>query len=277
MLVVEFPVTETKLNKMTITPADAIYAAFKVSVTVKTSVPKVAFKEKTVTMNRYKDFYVENTIPDTEGFGIVRLTNLTIKKGSNDIDNNYFGIMDNVVGGNKLTFTIPQQYDDKIANGDYTVSVTLVVNIGGVEKELAACSFKLKVTQPAVKLSISSANEPGVTAASQKVYLYPNEAFAKISSSEYTIHANCGEEVLEIAEISVTPNGKKIYTGSTVTDNDSVVFHAEKDEDTYKEGKNTYVVTAKVKKKWCGRGERGYVKERVCRNCKRFADIGYIS
>lgn len=237
-LVLEFPTTLSSVKNLNITPDDERFASFKVSVTVKSSVPKAAFEQKTVTMNRYTDSYKCNSVADTEGYTISHIKDVVIKKGSTIMENEWFEVD---TWDSTISLRISADYDAEVANASYKVSVTPVVIIDDEEKELAPCTFTLKVTQPTVKLEVGSDGEK-----SKKVYLHPSIG---VTSAYDFINAFSNNQWLEIAELSVSTKDKKIYTSAITEDAKWVDISALEAEDgTYKNGKNSYTVTAKVVK-----------------------------
>lgn len=238
VLVLEFPTTMSALKNLTITPEDERFASFKVSVTVKNSEPKAAFEKTNVTMNRYKDAYIDNSVLDTEGYTISYIKDVVIKKGSTVMGNEWFMVD---TWDSTISMGIAAEYDDKVANASYKVSATPVVIIDGEEKDLAPCSFTLKVTQPTVKLEVGSYGEK-----SKKVYLHPS--IGVVSSYDF-INAFSDNYWLEIAELSVSTKDKTLYTSAETEYAKWVDISALQEEDgTYKNGKNNYNVTVKVKK-----------------------------
>lgn len=240
-LIVEIPVTLTKKCNLTLTPADSKFATFKVSISIDTKQPKAAFATSKLTMNRYTDYVAENVVVDTEGYVITRLECIEIKKGNKVIEEGTF-IVNKDKG--KLSISIPKEHDAEVLNGDYKITVTPFITINGEEKLLAPCTYTLKLVQPTVKLSVGEAK-----VASQVVNLYYKEIW-EITSEQYTVNAYCGNEKLGIAELQIITNDKKIFTRGTINENRSISFEAVKDIETndYRNGKNTYAVTAKVVK-----------------------------
>lgn len=241
-LIIEFPTELSGVKNMTVTPKESKYAAFKVSITVnKKNAPKAAFASKTVTLNRYIDAYVDNMVVDTEGYAISSIRDIVIKKGKTVIEEGWFDV--NIVGKNSLSIGITQEYDADIVNSNYTVSVTPVIMINNIEKELAPCTFTLKVTQPNIKLNIGD-----MKTTSQKVNIYPSIDETS-SIFAYSIFAHSEGEKLEIVEISVETKDKKIYTEAVLGEENEITFKAQKNEEhEYENGKNTYAVAVKVRK-----------------------------
>ena len=237
-LVVEFPTTVTKLNNVTFTSADISYVAFKASITVNTKEPKPAFTAKKITMNRYTDATVINTVVDTEGYSVIGLKNIVIHKGKNVDATGWFSVnsTNGVINGSTISISIPQEHDADIVNGAYTVSLTPIIKIGENKKELPACTFTLKVAQPKVKLGIDN-----IKTVSQTVNLYPS--IDKKTSDKFVVKAYSDNKEITVSEIAVTTKDKILVTSHAVEANSTVFFTAVENA-----GKNTYVITAKVKK-----------------------------
>ena len=242
-IVVEFPTKMDKVSNLTITPTpdDVRFGAFKVSITVKKIAAKAAFSEKTVTLNRYTDEKAENTVVDTEGYVIGSLTSIVIKdKKKKDVTEQFVVNTDR----NVLSISIASDYIDSITNGEYTVSVVPKINIDDnmEPKALAACTFKLKLTQPSLKVSIGKLKKASMT-----VNLYPT--LGELVSDAFEMNVYSGDEPLIVSRVEVTNNDKKkVVAEARVDDENRIILSALEDEaGLIKNGKNTFSVVAYVK------------------------------
>ena len=236
-LVVEFPTSTTKLGGLKLTPDNSTFAPFKVSISVKSSEAKASFAEKTVTLNRYLATEVENTVADTEGYVIESLGNIIIRnKKKVDVTNQFVTTSD----GNKVTISIAEGCIDTVENGDYTVSAEPTIRIAGSPKTLPACTFKLKLAQPKLKVSIGDAKK-----SSQTVNLYPQ--IGEGVSEELELNVYCGNEKLDISKVEIKNTAKEAnqVADGSISENNTVNITARAD----KTGKNTFSAKIFVRNK----------------------------
>lgn len=243
-IIVEFPTKVNKVSNLIITPDDVRFNTFKVSITVKTADAKAAFSAKTVTLDRYTDEEVSNTVVDTEGYVIDSLSSIIVKdKKKKDVTEQFVVNTDR----NVLTIGIASEYVDKIANGEYTVSVIPAINIDDdmEPKELAACTFKLKLTQPKLKVSIGEQKK-----ASQTVNLYPT--LGELESDAFEMNVYSGTVPLSISKVEIaltSKDKKKEVAEARLDDENRIILSAIEDEEgAIKNGKNTFIVKVYVKK-----------------------------
>ena len=240
-VIVEFPTTLSKVSNLKITPFDNRFGEFKVSIRVKSAVAKASFEAKTVTLNRYTDAYAVNKVADTEGYEIASLTNIVItNKKKEDVTAQFVTDSDR----NSLTIGIAPGYEDTIVNGDYTVSVVPMVRISDAmdDKVLEACTFKLKLAQPKLKVSVGEAKK-----ASQTVNLYP--AVNELVSEAFELQVYSGDVKLEVSKVEIIPKDKKkVVATAVVGEDERVILSAVADETgEVQNGKNTFSAKVYVK------------------------------
>ena len=244
-VIVEFPTELTGVKNLNITPEDenSIFGTFKINITVKKSDAKAVFAEKRITLNRYLDTGIENTVADTEGYTIDSLTDITIMNKRKDNVTEQFVIDSD---GNKVTISIADGCEDEIKNGDYTVSVVPMIDIGESDtKPLAECKFKLKLAQPTLKVSVGEAKK-----SSQTVNLYSK--LDEVASESFELNVYCGDVKLDVSKIVIkntNKDPKKIIAKECISDEGNIVhFEAVADEaGEYKNGQNTFSAEVYVK------------------------------